>query len=342
MTLPAGFIRTPELDDYCHIDLKYAVFSGPGGSDAARKSLCPSKVTHAQQMYGARLPREVFIPLFEILRPLHLGIEITTPEHLDLLADEVGDVPAHTKDQLRSYDLMKAYRSNDVDWLALADLYNGMTAESRKFVKGFFKYCLDINLRKLMETQGPKLSVPDDLRSKEEALLVDGKRLVNCRLAQAPVHEKHFCRQFTIIVQRERNKIIHFVGSAGTPEVAIAKAWSYLSLPSARFPFPTEYFNIERRRNYPFISKITLLLDGRPLVEGKIEYSPMPMRFGQPLNHHTPFVTDVIWSRALIKTNDPSPHRMTIREFEASLYRAEKALGLTSSKGRHLEDDLGL
>jgi hypothetical protein len=350
MTLPPGHIRTPELDDYCHIDRKYTIFLGShsNSNERIRDLLCPSNINHADQMYGCWMPREVFIPLFEILKPTNHGIQIRTPEDLDALADDpqvmdLSQFAPHSRDQRRSFHLKLAARTKNVDWRALAETYNAMEPEARKFVKGFFKYCLDINLRKLMETQAPEMAVPKDLLSKTAPFLLDGQRVIECPLAKAPVAESDFCRQFDIIVHRAKNQISHFVGSAGTPEIAIAKAWSFLKIPSKRFPFP-QYFDIERRKHYPFMTTIILRLDGKPFMEGQIEYSPIPYRFGEPVRHHIPDVAKITWNRELTvnATSDIQPHRITIRAFEASLFRAEAALGLTSSKGRYLEESLGL
>lgn len=346
MTLPPGHIRTPELDDYCHIDRIYTQLNFFSSAEFNRLRQCPSKISHAEQLYGCWMAPEVFTPLFEILKPEVDGMQIRTPEHLDALVDDPGiidlsQLPPHTRDQRRSFHLKTADRSRNVDWRALSELYNDMTPEDRKVVKGFFKYCLDVNLRKLMETIAPDLAVPEDLHAKTASFELDGRRVINCDLTQSPVPEADFCRQFEIIVRRDKNKIEHFVGSAGTPEIAIAKAMAYIKLPSKRFPFP-QGFDINRRLQYPFMTKIILKLDGKPFVEGEIDYTPIPRRGGEPVYHHIPEVSHVAWNRELTAPIDQERHRITIRAFEASLFRAEKALGLTSSKGRYLEEALGL
>ena len=346
MTLPPGHIRTPELDDYCHIDRIYTQVNFFSSAEVNRRRQCPSSISYAQQLYGGGMSREVFIPLFDILKPYHRGVHIRTPEDLDALADdaEVMDLSqfdAHSRDQRRSFHLKMADRSKNVDWRALSELYNKMAPDARKSVKGFFKYCLDINLRKLMETTALDLAVPEDLHAKTASFELDGRRVVNCDLTQAPVPEADFCRQFEIIVRRDKNKIEHFVGSAGTPEIAIAKAMAFIKLPSKRFPFPT-YTNAERIRAYPFMTRITLKLDGNPFVEGQIEYIPASSKSGGLIIGYSPVVGKITWSRELTAPIDQERHRITIRAFEASLFRAEKALGLTSSKGRYLEEALGL
>jgi hypothetical protein len=346
MSLPQGHIRTPHPDDYCHIDRIYAVFFGSSSSAIIQKNLDPSNISFAEEMYGCRLPREVFIPLFAILKPFHRGVHIRTPEDLDALADDasvmdISQFDAHTRDQRSSFHLKMAERSKNIDWRSLAEMYNEMDPESRKAVKGFFKYCLGFNLRKLMDNKAPDLAVPEDLRSKTASFELDGRRMVNCDLAKAPVPETDFCRQFSIVIRRDKNQINHFVGSAGTPEIAIAKAWAFLKLPSKRFPFP-QGFDMSRRLQYPFMSKVMLMLDGSPFMLGEIEYTPIPRRGGEPVYHHTPEVAKITWSRELTARADQEPHRMSIRTFEASLFRAEAALGLTSSKGRYLEESLGL
>jgi hypothetical protein len=346
MTLPPGHIRTPEIDDFYHIDRIYSVFFGSASTEIIRNNLDPSNISFAEQMYGCRMPSEVFIPLFDILKPVHHGVHIRTPEDLDALADDpavmdLSQFDAHTRDQRRSFHLKFADRSKSIDWRALAELYNGAEPESRKVIKGFFKYCLGFNLRKLMETEALALTVPQDLQAKTAPFLLDGQRMVNCNLAKTPVPEAKFCRQFEILIRREKNKIVHYVGTAGTPEIAIAKAWSYLQIPSKRFPFPM-LFNTDRIKAYPFMTHIMLKLDGRPFIEGQIEYTQMPIKHGMPMMSHTPEVDKITWSRELMASPDQEPHRMTIRAFEASLFRAEAALGLTSSKGRYLEESLGL
>jgi hypothetical protein len=348
MTLPPGHIRTPEIDDFCYIDRIYSVFFGSASTEIIRANLDPSNISYAEQMYGCRMPREVFIPLFEILKPVHHGVHIRTPEDLDALADDpvvmdLTQFDAHTRDQRRSFHLKFADRSKSIDWRSLTELYNGVEPESRKVIKGFFKYCLGFNLRKLMETQALALAVPEALQAKTAPFLLDGQRMVNCDLAKSPVPEAQFCRQFEIHIRRQMNKVVHYVGTAGTAEIAIAKALACIHIPSKRFPFPM-YTDAQRIRAYPFMTHITIKLDGRPLIEGKIEYRQVPTmhRNAGVLVGYLPRVDKINWNRELITSPDQEPHRMTIRAFEASLFRAEAALGLTSSKGRYLEDSLGL